>query len=297
MLTLRSPLQDRLTVTTIEESMRASLRRLWRIPAVVAWISCGLLLSLVMTLLQHVSSKPMGSLRQQWAGWWMRGLLRVLPLRVQCRGLPASGTRLLVSNHVSWLDIILIGAHTPVHFLSKAEVRNWPVIGWLAAAAGTLFIQRGQTSGNSLQVQLAEVLRHGRSLVIFAEGTTTAGDRLRTFHGRLLSCAIDSATPIQPVAIAYRQHGEPDTVAPFINDDEFSVHLLRLLGSPRIDVELYFLEDLPPGAGNRNQLARRCQAAVGQALGLTPEPGSELNSDLTCEPPRKSAGEAFKSAA
>ncbi len=292
MLTLRPPFQDRLKMT-MESSTRVILRRLWRIPAVVVWIGCGLLLSLVMALLQKLTARPMGTERQRWARWWMRGLLRVLPLRVKCHGLPATETRLLVSNHVSWLDIILIGAHTPVHFLSKAEVRDWPVIGWLATAAGTLYIQRGQTSGTSLQAQLASALKDGHSLVIFAEGTTTAGDQLRTFHGRLLSCAIDSATPIQPVAIAYRQQGQPDTIAPFINDDEFSAHLLKLLGSPRIDVELHFLDDLQPSAGNRNQLARKSQAAVSQALGLTPDSGAEVASELTTE----TAVERLKSAA
>lgn len=292
MLTLRPPFQDRLKMT-MASSTRATLRRLWRIPAVVIWIGCGLLLSLVMALLQKLTARSMGSERQRWARWWMRGLLRVLPLRVKCHGLPATGTRLLISNHVSWLDIILIGAHTPVHFLSKAEVRDWPVIGWLASAAGTLFIQRGQTGGTSLQTQLTNALQQGHSLVIFAEGTTTAGDQLRTFHGRLLSCAIDSATPIQPVAIAYRQQGQPDTIAPFINDDEFSAHLLKLLGSPRIDVELHFLDDLQPSAGNRNQLARKSQAAVSQALGLTPDSGAEVASELTTE----TAVERLKSAA
>tara|TARA_R110002051_G_scaffold83393_1_gene147714 strand:+ start:16986 stop:17810 length:825 start_codon:yes stop_codon:yes gene_type:complete len=249
--------------------LRVFARRLWRIPAVAFWIGCGLLLSLGMALLQSLSAKPLDARRQQLAGWWMRGLIRLLPVQVRCHGQPATGTRLLVSNHVSWLDIVIIGAHAPVHFLSKAEVRHWPVIGWLAAAAGTLFIQRGQASGSALQEQLAAALQQGRSLVIFAEGTTTAGDQVRTFHGRLLSCAIDSATPIQPVALAYRQNGQPDRTAPFINDDEFSAHLLGLLGSPTITVELHFLDDLQPDSGTRNQLSRSAQSAVSQALGLT----------------------------
>ena len=83
-----------------------------------------------------------------------------------------------------------------------------------------------------------------------------------------MSCAIDAATQIQPVAIAYRKNGQRDTTAPFINDDEFSTHLLRLLGSSRIDVDLHFLGDLSPQAGNRNHLARCAHSAVSQALQL-----------------------------
>lgn len=250
-------------------ALRLYLRLLWRIPAVLIWIGCGLLLGLGIAALQRINPRPLDTRRQQLTRWWMRGLLRVLPVRVRCHGQPAAGTRLLVSNHVSWVDIVVIGAYAPVYFLSKAEVRHWPVIGWLAAAAGTLFIRRGQASGSALQEQLTGALQQGQSLVIFAEGTTTAGDQVRTFHGRLLSCAIASATPIQPVALAYRRNGSPDTLVPFIDDDEFSAHLLRLLGSPPISVELHFLDDLQPDSGTRNQLSRTAQSAVTQALGLT----------------------------
>ena len=154
-----------------------------------------------------------------------------------------------------------------MHFLSKAEVRHWPIIGWLAAAAGTCFIQRGKSVTDSLQ-QLTEVLQQGRSLVVFAEGTTTAGDRVRNFHGRLLGSAIDAGVPVQPVAVAYRLNSEIDSVAPFIDDDEFSQHLLRLLGADTIDVHLHFLPPLNSREHNRNQLARLAQSAVSQALGL-----------------------------
>ena len=123
-----------------DSAWRQLARRTWRIPAVALWIGCGLILSTGVALLPSSRSARIGSARQQLTRWWMRGLLHLLPLQIHCHGQPAASTRLLVSNHVSWLDIVLIGAHAPVHFLSKAEVRDWPVIGWLASAAGTLFI-------------------------------------------------------------------------------------------------------------------------------------------------------------
>ncbi|MFN3581436.1 MAG: lysophospholipid acyltransferase family protein [Pseudomonas sp.] len=243
-------------------------RYAWRTPAVVLWIVYGLLLGLGMQVAQMAARQPLSAYRQRLAQHWMRGLTRILPLRLRCHGTPAEGAQLLVSNHVSWLDIVVIGACKPARFLSKAEVLHWPVIGWLASAAGTLFIQRGQAQGQSLQDQLGSALNDGDSLVIFAEGTTTAGDRVRTFHGRLLSCAIETDTAIQPVALAYRRDGQRDQLAPFVDDDEFSRHLLKLLGSAVIDVDLHFLEGLDSQLGNRNQLARKAQAAVTQTLGL-----------------------------
>ncbi|MEH6493145.1 lysophospholipid acyltransferase family protein [Halopseudomonas sp.] len=244
-----------------------TLNKTVRLIAVVGWIACGLLLATWVALLQPFKPAFLDGQRQRLTRWWMRNLIRLLPLRLHVQGAPISDTALWVSNHVSWLDIVVLGAQAPVHFLSKAEVRHWPVIGWLAAAAGTCFIERGKSVTHSLQ-QLTEILQQGRSLVIFAEGTTTAGDRVRTFHGRLLGSAIDAAVPIQPIAIGYRLNGAVDQTAPFINDDEFSRHLLRLLGAQTIDVRLHFLPPLDSRAGNRNQLAREAQSAVSQTLGL-----------------------------
>jgi 1-acyl-sn-glycerol-3-phosphate acyltransferase len=101
---------------------------------------------------------------------------------------------LWVSNHVSWTDIPLLGMLTPLSFLSKAEVRHWPVAGWLAEKAGTLFI-RGGGDGQRLREQISGQLEQRQPLLIFPEGTTTDGRSLRTFHGRLLAGAIDHGTP------------------------------------------------------------------------------------------------------
>lgn len=244
-------------------------RRMWRIPLVITWLLVGLLLTAAVTVADAITGGLNQSHRNRLTCLWMRGMTSLLPLRIHRHGKPSDETALMVSNHVSWLDIVVIGAQAPVHFLSKAEVRQWPVIGWLANVAGTRFIQRGKAGGETLHGQLRDALEQGESLVIFAEGTTTAGDRVRAFHGRLLSCAIESQTPVQPVAIGYRRDGKPDNLAPFIDDDEFSAHLLRLLGSAPIDVELHFLPLVHCQAYNRNQLAREAQAAVVQALGLS----------------------------
>jgi len=243
-------------------------RKALRLAGVIGWIICGLLLATWVALLQPFKPAFLDGQRQGLTRWWLRNLIRLLPLRLHVHGSPVSDTALWVSNHVSWLDIVVLGAQAPVHFLSKAEVRQWPVIGWLAAAAGTCFIQRGKSVSQSLQAQLTQILNQGRSLVIFAEGTTTAGDRVRTFHGRLLGSAIDVKAPIQPVAVAYRLDGEADRSAPFIDDDEFSQHLVRLLGSRTIDVHVHFLAPIASQDRNRNQLAREAQSAVSQALGL-----------------------------
>lgn len=257
------------------------VKRSWRALCVAGWILTGLLLATWTALLQPFNPRWLAAHRQRLTRHWMRTLIRLLPLRIRCHGTAPNGTTLWVSNHVSWLDIVVLGAQAPVHFLSKAEVRHWPVIGWLAAAAGTLFIRRGQGSGAQLQEQLSHALNQGRSLVLFAEGTTTAGDQVRTFHARMLACALTTGTPVQPVAIAYRYNGQRDQYAPFIGDDEFTRHLWRLLGCPGvIEVEVYFLSLLDSQGNERNQLARQAQSAVAQALGLPDSSARKSGSDF-----------------
>nr|WP_231701527.1 lysophospholipid acyltransferase family protein [Halopseudomonas xinjiangensis] len=251
------------------------MRRLWRVPAVAVWIACGLVMAGLAALLTRLVPAQTQAIRSRLSQVWMSGLVSLLPLRVRCLGALPRQPSLWLSNHVSWVDIVLLGRLAPLHFLSKAEVAAWPVIGWLAKGAGTLFIQRGTGAATSLNDQLSGMLAAGHSLMIFPEGTTTAGDRVRTFHGRLLGCAVETGAPVQPVAIAYRRCGERDSVAPFINDDEFTAHLWRLLGSERIDVEIHLLPPLRAGSAPRNQLAREARASVIQVLGL--EDGADTN--------------------
>jgi lyso-ornithine lipid O-acyltransferase len=109
-------------------------------------------------------------------------------------------------------------------------------------------------------------LQHGRALLIFPEGTTTNGTTLRTFHSRLLACAIEAGTPIQPVAIRYLRGGQVDPIAPFIGDDDLFSHLLRLLATDVAVVEIQLLQPIASNGMDRNRLARHCHDAIAEAL-------------------------------
>jgi len=203
--------------------------------------------------------------RQRWTQAFLRRLARTLPFEVRVIGELPSRPMLWVSNHVSWTDIPLLGRLTPLSFLSKAEVRDWPLAGWLAKNAGTLFIRRG---GDSQRVrrQIIERLGQSRPLLIFPEGTTTDGSGVRAFHGRLLGAAIDAGTPIQPVAIQYLRHGCLDPVAPFIGEDDLVSHLLRLFAQPPGEVVIRLLEPLASTGKTRAALAFEARQAILQAL-------------------------------
>lgn len=247
------------------------LRVCWRLLRLAAVLALGTLLGAAVGLLERLVRHDLMATRQRLTRWFLARLAGALPFRLRVAGELPREPMLWVSNHVSWTDIPLLGMLTPLSFLSKAEVRSWPLAGWLAHKAGTLFIRRGSGDSGLLGQQLGRHLRRGRPLLIFPEGTTTDGLGVRTFHGRLLSSAIDSGVALQPVAIRYLRGGEPCAIAPFIGDDDMLSHLLRLLASEVAEVEVQLLTPIASDALSRNELARRAQAAVSDALFGAPQ--------------------------
>jgi len=236
----------------------------WR----AARLGLHLLAGALLTALFH---RPHGSgvkrrVNQNLVMWWHRRLCRVIGLDLQVRGTPVCGGALLVANHVSWLDIPVLGSLCRTGFLSKAEVRQWPVVGWMAAAAGTAFIRRGGHQTADIRGQLASHITGGGRVALFPEGTTTEGGAVGPFYPRLFAAALDANAQVQPVAIRYFSGESLDPVAPFVDDESFGRHLWRVLGH-RIDrVEVVFCPPLQPPHGDRRQLAEAARKAIVDAL-------------------------------
>ncbi|MBK1695212.1 hypothetical protein CKO09_10770 [Chromatium weissei] len=200
--------------------------------------------------------------------WWHERLCQVLEIEIRMTGRIAANA-LLVSNHISWLDIPVIGAQGEIGFLAKADVRDWPLIGWLADLAGTLFIERGGHQVSLVATQLGDALAAGRTLTIFPEGTTTDGQAVARFHARLFQTAQAPGVQIQPVAISYH-HGDdlaPDLRIPYIGDDTLLANLWRVIRHPRLIARLHVLPPLATVEGEqRRALAERARLAVATAL-------------------------------
>ncbi len=187
--------------------------------------------------------------------WWHKRLCNILGLRITVHGEPLQHGALWISNHVSWLDIPVLGSRYPVYFLSKAEVADWPLVGTLAKAAGTLFIKRG--SGDSARVadQLGEHLGRGRSVLFFPEGTTTNGHSVKRFFSKLFVAAAESEVKIQPVLLCYRDDDGLHPYAPFIDDDEFFAHAMDLMRGEPLCVEIKVLPAESVAGRDSKQLA------------------------------------------
>ncbi|MDP2229140.1 MAG: lysophospholipid acyltransferase family protein [Moraxellaceae bacterium] len=199
--------------------------------------------------------------------WWHRRFCNILGLEIRVQGAPLVGRAMWVSNHVSWLDIPVIGTHFPVYFLSKAEVAKWPVVGWLARVAGTLFIQRGSGDAGNVGQQLAGHLRDGRNVLFFPEGTTTDGHRLKRFFHKLFTAAVEAQVPVQPVLLCYRdEHDALHPHAPFIGDDEFLSHAIDILKGDGMVVDLLVLPPEPVGEHDARSLAKALEVRMGLAL-------------------------------
>ena len=179
------------------------------------------------------------------------------------------GPALVVANHVSWLDVQVLGTIAPTRFVAKSEVRDWPAIGDLVARIGTIFLRRGSCRDAArVKNLLARALVSGDRFAVFPEGTTTDGSRVAPFYAALLQAAVEAAVPVQPVAIRYREiDGARSTAAAFVDDMTFAGSLARVLARPRLVAELTFGPPIYAADRTRRELATQCRAFIADTLG------------------------------
>ncbi len=196
---------------------------------------------------------------------WLRRFAAIVNLHVVKDGdLPGQGA-LLVSNHISWLDIIVIGQYLPACFVAKSDISSWPVIGYLARQGGTIFIRRGDKRHiRATAEKMLWQLKQCNNIIAFPEGTTTNGDELLHFHSSLFQPALLTKSLIQPVALQYQ--GAAKEHAPFVGDDEFVPHLIRMLMLDKIEVRLSFLAALDSSGRNRHSVSVAARDSIGAEI-------------------------------
>ncbi len=205
---------------------------------------------------------------------WLAGAAGAIGVRVTVHGLDRVEGRmsqgaLWLPNHVSWLDIPVLGGLMPgTVFLAKREIASWPVIGRLARLGGTEFIERGQGSSRAAAA-VADGLAKDRKMVVFAEGTTTDGTSVRRFHARLLGPAVDAGLPVVPVALRYYDSEGRRTTGPaFIDQESIWPSLWWVLTSRETEAVVDFLDPIRPDPGEqRSDVARRAHHAVSTIVG------------------------------
>ncbi|MBI5890225.1 MAG: 1-acyl-sn-glycerol-3-phosphate acyltransferase [Nitrosomonadales bacterium] len=212
---------------------------------------------------------------------WSASLLHIFNVRIDIAGddpLHRLRQGLIVTNHISWLDVFVLNAVVPMRFVAKSEVRRWPVIGWLCARAQTLFIERGKArSAARINVQLVELLQRGECLAVFPEGTTTDGTAVAHFHSSLLQPAIDAGSLVHPVAIRYLDaDGGHSTAAAYIDDLSFGASMWSILGTPQLHVRLIATPPLNAGELDRRSLTQKSHDRISSALRMAASPNFHI---------------------
>jgi 1-acyl-sn-glycerol-3-phosphate acyltransferase len=233
--------------------------------------------------------------------WRLAGLLpvlfhrmvgRILRLRIRYYGVPSlRQPQLIVPNHVSWLDILVVGAHQPVCFLAKQEVATWPVFGALARLTGAVFVDRSRRMAvRAVNQRIAERMAAGDRVVLFAEATTGDGNRILKFHSthfeaaRLaLQRAQASVAVLQPVAISYvRRDGLPlawserASVA-WYGDIDLVPHVWALLEAGSVECEVWFGTPIPFLRQSDRKAAARCVSAAVRQLAQRTRRGEQAD--------------------
>ena len=177
---------------------------------------------------------------------WSIKMLSCLAIALVVKGQRViTGPMLLMANHISWLDITSLHAARFCRFVSKADIKQWPVIGTLATGVGTLFIER-ESRRDAMRVvhHMTERLRAGDVIGVFPEGTTSNGQGLLPFHANLFQAAISADAPVQPVALQFidQANGQISLVPCYVGDDTLWASLWRTLCTPGIAVVITFGE-------------------------------------------------------
>ncbi len=238
------------------------LRAVWRLLRLVGHIAQGLW---VVALRFPTLSPDQQHARVQ---VWSQQLLALAGVHLRVVGQPPlTGPVMLVANHISWLDIPVMHAARHCRFVSKSDVKGWPLIGTLATAAGTLYIERSSRRDALRMVRsMQEALERGEVLAVFPEGTTGDGRAMLPFHANLIQAAVAAQSPVQPVGLRFadRATGATSFAPSYIGDETLLGSIWRTLSAPAIEAVVTYGEPETSQGRDRREWATRLQSVVDQ---------------------------------
>jgi 1-acyl-sn-glycerol-3-phosphate acyltransferase len=240
-------------------------RAVWRLARVVGHGLHGLVI--VLTRFPHLEAAS----RHAHIRWFARKLLRALGIEVRVEGEPHPGGVLLVANHISWLDITALHAVVPqARFVSKADVKAWPLLSRLVHAADTLFLER-ERKRDALRVvhEMARALSTGHTVAVFPEGTTSDGHTLLPFHANLLQAAITTEAPVQAVALRFSDAAASVSAAvEFVGDTTLAQSLWRVACGEKLVAHIALLPSRASASYERRALAEALRADIAERLAI-----------------------------
>ena len=247
-------------------------RRVWRLITAVATLLTGPFFAIGMPL---YNSKT----RENVMRWFFRRIARSFGIRMDVHGAHilrefagAERGALVVSNHISWLDIVAVNGVQPMRAQAKKELAGWPIIGRLANAGGTVYLDRESLRALPTAVdELMKAMRGGSLVNVSPEGTTWCGLARGRFRPAMFQAAIDADVPVIPMVLRYRLEDGRDTTAPaFVGDETLITSLKRTARTRGLVLEVHVLDPIEPStAKDRRELATMTQGAVREVLSRT----------------------------
>jgi 1-acyl-sn-glycerol-3-phosphate acyltransferase len=236
-------------------------------------------LAIVLFVFPLVALPTRNRINRGWSYWLVRicgARIAVhgepIPTAVGRTGIEPTGLgRLVLSNHVSWLDVFAINAVAPCRFVAKSEISEWPLLGPLVTRSGTLYIERGRRHAVAAMNHIVrDHLKAGETIAVFPEGTTTDGSLLLPFHSNLVASAVELGAPVWPLAVRYTEGGVRSEAAPFIGEMSILDSLVRTLTARDLTIHITVLPVIEVTLHeNRHAVARAARSAIAEVLGLT----------------------------
>ena len=213
--------------------------------------------------------------RREWVRWWSAKLVRIVGISTVVEGDPPSAAEravMVAANHVSWLDIFVISGVHATRFIAKSEIRDWPVAGWIAERAGTIFIRRELRRDTArINAVVHAALAEGDRVGLFPEGTTSEGDTLLKFHSSLFAAAVANGADVQPCAVRYeRPDGSLCRQAAYVGELSFMQSLGLVIRQRGVVARVRFGEPIATTGLDRREVARRAHASVATLLAQPP---------------------------
>ena len=212
---------------------------------------------------RHSSSRPgntelaqLDDRQQARACRWNLKFIQLLNIEQDIYGQPEEGNLLMVANHISWKDILVLNSLYHTRFVAKSEIEKWPLVGWISRKMGTLFINRSSIADvRQLTTRIADRLSRGEKVTLFPEGTTTDGSHIKAFYPGLFQAAINAEANIQPVVIVYKVDDKHSPHIPYFGEISMLENLWTVIGYDHIVAEIHFTPLISAQDRSRKELS------------------------------------------
>lgn len=231
--------------------------------------TCVLLISLLLLAASRLLARGLWNPRIK--RWWANGLLFSLGIRLNAHDIArhdSSTGSLLVCNHISFIDILAISAVVPADFVSKSDVANWPILGWMASQVGTIYIEReNRRAAHRTQELMVDHLCSGRTIAIFPEGTTTEGDSVLPFHSALFQAAVNVGSNVRCFSISYHEtNGQPSRRSAYVGDLSLFGCLWNIVANGPLEARITDVGKIHSPLPDRRRLAHQAHQLIAHAL-------------------------------